>query len=63
MTREEFAQRLSEKISVIKRLEDETMEPDDKLLKKVEGMIGAKLAENYSTPQKKPVSLRLTKKF
>ena len=49
MTREEFAQRLSEKISVIKRLEEESMEPDDKLLKKVQGLMRVKLAENYRT--------------
>jgi putative transcription factor len=57
MTREEFAKRLSEKISVIKRLEDETISPDVKLMKKVEGMIGMKLADNYRA--KKPVSLRI----
>ena len=57
MTREDFAKRLSEKISVIKRLEDETMSPDVKLMKKVEMMIGMKLAEDYRV--KKPLSLRI----
>ncbi|TAL48550.1 TIGR00270 family protein [archaeon] len=49
LTQEEFASRLSEKVSIIKRLEEETMEPDDKLVKKVEGLLGLKLVdEGYS---------------
>jgi len=47
LTREEFAKKINEKESVIKRVEKEEMMPDDKLTKKIERFLGIKLKETY----------------
>jgi putative transcription factor len=47
LTREEFANRINEKESVIKRIEDEEMEPDEELTKRIEKFLGIKLTERY----------------
>lgn len=45
MTRYDFAQRISEKESVVKRLEDQDFEPDESLIKKIENFLDVKLTE------------------
>ncbi len=47
LTRDEFAKRLSEKESVIRRIEEERMTPDEELAKKIEGFLGIKLTQEY----------------
>lgn len=47
MRREEFAKRINEKESVIRRVEDEKIEPDRKLIKKIEKFFGIKLTQEY----------------
>lgn len=47
LTREEFAKRLSEKNSVIRRIEEEQMIPNEEIVKKIEGFFGIKLIEKY----------------
>lgn len=52
MSREEFAKRISEKESVIRRIEDEQMEPDRELIKKIESFLGIKLTQEYVEERK-----------
>jgi len=47
LTREEFAKKINEKESVIRRVESEEMEPDDKLTEKIERFLGIKLKKTY----------------
>ena len=47
LTREEFAKRISEKESTIRRIEDEQMEPDEKLIKKIENFLSIQLTQHY----------------
>lgn len=47
LTRTEFARIINERESVIKRIEAQKMEPDDKLLKKLEQFLDIKLKEKY----------------
>ena len=47
LTHTEFARVINERESVIKRIEAQKMEPDDKLLKKLEQFLDIKLKEKY----------------
>jgi len=47
LTREEFAKKINEKESVIKRIESEEMRPNDKLLEKIERFLDIKLRIPY----------------
>ncbi len=47
LTREEFAKRLSEKGSVVRRIEEEQMIPNEELVKKIESFLGIKLMQEY----------------
>jgi putative transcription factor len=47
MTREQFANIMNEKESVIKRIEEEHMEPTEKLAKRIENFLGIGLKEKY----------------
>lgn len=47
LTREEFAKKINEKESVIKRVEAEEMRPNDALSKKIERFLGIKLTKTY----------------
>lgn len=47
LTREAFAKRISEKESTIRRIEEERMEPDDKLIKKIENFLSIQLTQHY----------------
>lgn len=47
LTREEFAKKINEKESVIRRVESEEMEPDDKLTEKIERFLDIKLKVPY----------------
>lgn len=47
LTRKEFARKINEKLSVIKRVESEEMEPDDALTKKIERFLEIKLRKPY----------------
>lgn len=47
LTRTEFARMINERESVIKRIEAQSMQPDDKLLKKLEQFFDIKLKEKY----------------
>ncbi len=49
LTREEFAKKINEKESVIKRVEKEEMEPDDKLIDKIEKFLSIKLTTTYES--------------
>lgn len=48
LTREDFARKIHEKESVIRRIEEEELEPDVKLLRKIQGFLRLKLVENIS---------------
>ena len=62
LTREEFAKKIYEKESVIKRVEAEEMRPSDALTKKIERFLGIKLTKTYEKKRidKKPQRGRLT---
>ena len=47
LDRKEFARKINEKESIIKRIESERMRPDEKLRKKIENFLGIKLTEVY----------------
>jgi len=47
LKRKEFAMKINEKESVIRRVESQKMEPDDRLRKKIENFLGIKLTEVY----------------
>ena len=47
LTREEFAKKIKEKESVIRRVESEEMMPDDALVKKIERFLEIKLKKIY----------------
>jgi putative transcription factor len=47
LTREEFAKKINEKESVIRRVEAEEMEPDDTLIEKIERFLEIKLKKPY----------------
>jgi putative transcription factor len=49
LTREEFAKAINERESVIKRLEGQTIEPDEALVKKIERFLEIKLKEKYDS--------------
>jgi putative transcription factor len=52
LTREEFAKKIKEKESVVRRIESEEMVPDDALTKKIEKFLGIKLKKPY---EEKPI--------
>jgi len=56
LTREEFAKKINEKESVIRRVENEEMEPDDKLTKKIERFLEIKLRKTY---EEKPIEKKM----
>ncbi len=45
LTQEELAKRLSERVSVVKRLEAGTLVPDEQLVKKIRRVLGIELIE------------------
>ncbi len=47
LTRYDFAKRINEKESVVKRLEDQEFEPDGELIKKIENFLDIRLRERY----------------
>jgi putative transcription factor len=47
LARIDFAKRINEKESVIKRIEEEEMGPDDELMKSIENFLKIKLTEDY----------------
>ena len=47
LTRYDFAKRINEKESVIKRLEEENFEPDGNLVRKIEDFLDIRLREKY----------------
>ena len=47
LTRYDFAKRLNEKESIVKRLEDEDFEPAENLIKKIEDFLDIRLRERY----------------
>ena len=47
LTRKEFANKISEKESVIRRIEMEEMIPDEKLRRKIENFLDISLTEKY----------------
>ena len=47
MSREQFAEKIKEKESVIKRVENEEMTPDDALTEKIERFLEIKLKKPY----------------
>jgi putative transcription factor len=62
LTREEFAKKINEKESIIKRIESEKMRPDDKLTEKIEKFLGIKLKQQFESKhlEKKPMKGELT---
>jgi putative transcription factor len=58
-TIEDFAKEIQEKESVIKKLEKEELNPDRKLIRKLENTLGIKLLET-AEPTAAPVSKRAT---
>lgn len=58
LTREEFAKKINEKVSVIKRLEEEQMEPSEELTKRIESFLEIKLMERYQERFKQPEGKR-----
>ena len=47
LSRMQLAEKMKEKESIIKRLEEERMEPDEKLMKRIEKLLGINLKEKY----------------
>ena len=47
LERKDFAMKINEKESIIKRIESQEMVPDEKLQKKIEGFLEIKLSEAY----------------
>lgn len=47
LTRPEFARKISERESIIRRIERQEMGPDDKLTRKIERFLNIKLKEEY----------------
>jgi len=47
LTREQFANKINEKESLIKRIEKEQMEPSEVLVKRMENLLGISLREKY----------------
>lgn len=62
LAREEFAKKINEKESVIKRVENEEMKPDDKLAEKIEKFLEIKLRVPYEIKkiETKPIKGELT---
>jgi putative transcription factor len=62
LTREEFAKKINERESLIKRIESEKMRPDDKLSEKIEKFLGIKLKQLFESKhlEKKPMKGELT---
>jgi len=62
LTREEFAKKINERESLIKRIESEKMRPDDKLTEKIEKFLGIKLKQLFESKhlEKKPMKGELT---
>jgi uncharacterized protein (TIGR00270 family) len=58
LTREKFAKKINEKESVIRRVESEEMEPDDKLTEKIERFLEIKLKKTY---EEKPIERKQIK--
>ena len=52
MTRKDFAKALVEKESVIRRIEESQMEPDEQLRKKIEKLLGVSLVRKYEETKK-----------
>lgn len=52
LTREEFARRINEKESVVKRIEEEAILPNGQLIKKIESFLGVKLLQMYKEEKK-----------
>ncbi len=49
LTRYDLAQKINEKESIIKRLEDQEFEPDNMLVKKIEDFLDIRLRERYES--------------
>ena len=47
LSRVQLAEKMKEKESVIKRLEEEKIEPNEKLMKRIEKLLGVNLSEKY----------------
>lgn len=47
LTRYDFARKINEKESVIKRLEEEVFEPEEELIKRIEDFLDIRLRERY----------------
>jgi len=62
LTREEFAKKINERESLIKRIESEKMRPDDKLTEKIERFLGIKLKQLFESKhlEKKSIKGELT---
>lgn len=62
LTREEFAKKIKEKESVIRRVESEEMIPDDKLIKKIENFLEIKLRRKFEEKplKRKEIKQKLT---
>jgi putative transcription factor len=52
LTREEFAKRISEKESVVKRVEEEQMEPNEELTRRIESFLRIKLTQEITEEMK-----------
>lgn len=62
LSRYDFAQNIKEKESVMKRIEDEIMKPDEDLIKRMENLLNIKLTEKYDgfVPQRGKKRIDLT---
>jgi len=62
LTREEFAKKINEKESIIKRVEHEDMRPNEALTKKIERFLNISLTETYERKKitSKPAKGKLT---
>ena len=62
LTKKEFAARINEKLSVVVSLERGELNPDDKLIKKLEKELGVNLREKISDvkPEKRPHNQGIT---
>lgn len=47
LTRDDLAEKINEKESVVKRIEDQELKPDEALIKKIEDFLDIRLRESY----------------
>jgi len=58
LSQEDLAKKLNEKLSLIQKVENKEIKPNDNLIKKLEGFFNIKLTENYREENRTRINLR-----